>query len=161
MFFTAYHNANKSMCKIVSPVGGLDVHVSLKSFAAITWKNNWGALCLALISMEIPKLPAYSSHGMCPHPWNFSTYIRALSSNFRAVAEMKENLSDSWLLLANVFFFLPMYQLHHCVAGVSKVFFTDCVDCGWAAEAAHLLSRPLPSIFHSFESLGHSKHVLT
>lgn len=38
-----------------------------------TWKNNCGALCFALISMEIPKLPAYSSHGMCPHPLNFST----------------------------------------------------------------------------------------
>lgn len=33
------------------------------------WKNSCGTSCFASISIEIPKLPACSSHGMCSHPY--------------------------------------------------------------------------------------------
>ena len=78
-----YHNVSKSMC--LAAMEGTIANKSCVSFwrplstflrwkpVRNTWKNNCGALCFAFISMEIPKLPAYSTLGMCPHPLNFST----------------------------------------------------------------------------------------
>lgn len=74
------HNVSKSMClaALEGTIGNKSCVSSwstfcTKSLCEILGKNNCGAPCFALISMEIPKLPAYSSHGMCPHPLNFST----------------------------------------------------------------------------------------